>query len=582
MTELHWTDEFTPFNPEFQDKFYAAEGGFDESRYVFLEQNELERRFEESEIFSVGELGFGTGLNFLTTWDLWRKKRAKKSQRLHFISCELYPLSKEQMERALRPWTDLKPLTDLFLKKYFGNYPQGIHRICFDEDGVSLTLLIGDAVQMLKRFSRPPFGIDAWFLDGFAPRKNPEMWSESVFQCIRDLSVQGSTFSTYTSAGFVRRGLEAVGFKVEKFKGFARKKEMLKGNLTIGIAKHSQQNAKKFLVIGAGLAGTAAALALSKRSDNVTLIDSASEICAGASGNEIALGAPVITALPSVQSRYSIASYLFVQNLLKDFPEVFLQKAAIQFPVREKDLDRFERGLEWLKAGPELAKILTPEEASEIAGIEISSPGIYFPDALILKPKDLCQRILEKNPRIKVELNKEFKEEVLEDTIIILANASSSETKLNRGQILSLKSSLQSQKLKCALMADKYIAPEKNGSHIVGATYDRENLDPNIREQENDDLRAKIAERFPALDLQDSEVLSSRVSFRATTEDKLPYVGKLSPHTFMNLGMGSRGLVYSFLSAEILASEIFHEPIPLETDLLENLSPQTLRLESID
>jgi len=578
--QIEWTDEFTPFNPEYKDKFYSAEGGLAETQYVFLQQNNLRERFQKSEGFCIGELGFGTGLNFLATWKIWKETRSSDSQRLHYISCEKHPLSQLEIRRALQPWTEISDLSEKFLQKYSGPLPEGIHRLQF-EDGVSLSLLIGDAYQKLKSVVSPR-SVDAWFLDGFAPQRNPAMWSPEIFQTIRSLSGEDSTFSTYTSAVFVKRAMEANGFEVEKIKGFRRKREMLKGKLKS--TPHTKKNSipQSFVVVGAGLSGIAAAYALSKRGANVKIVDRAAEICSGASGNDIAIGAPVMTTLPSMQTRFSLAAFMFVQQLIQDFPNVFCQRGALQFSSRPKDLDRFERSLEWAKLDPSIAMMVNPQEASQIAGIDIAERALYFSNAVALKPRELCAEILKSRKSIQLELQSDFVGKHDGHSFLVLANSTEAseldhESAIpmnpNRGQIATLRSTHNSQKLKCTLMADKYISPQRNGYHCVGATYDRENLDIAIRPEENFDLRSMISKRFPSLSMETAEVVSSRVAFRSTTDDKLPWVGELHSGVYVSAGMGSRGLLYAFLSGEILASEIFGEPIPIERDIFEALRP---------
>lgn len=224
--KLTWKDSNQPHSEEFDDIYYAEEDGLEESRYVFLGKNELPERFTGIERkFTVAELGFGTGLNFLATWDLWRKSNKGERAWLDFISCEKFLLSKEQLAQALSRWTEINPLSERLVRDY-GKPENDVIEISFDEDRVSLKILVGNALDCLRKQS---FASDAWFFDGFAPRKNPDMWSHDIFTEVTRLSAPSVTFSTYTSAGFIRRDLQSLGFHVEKFQGFGRKRDMLRG-----------------------------------------------------------------------------------------------------------------------------------------------------------------------------------------------------------------------------------------------------------------------------------------------------------------------------------------------------------------
>ena len=192
---------------------------------MFLYHNHLKERWlalGDRDLFTVAETGFGTSLNFLCTWQYWREIASPKTK-LHFVSTEKYPLSYAELTQTLALWPNLASLADQLLAQYHLPSPMS-----FDEGRVVLTLLLGDARETLTQLHDK---VDAWFLDGFAPAKNPELWQPSLFQTIAGLSAPDATFATYTCAGAVRRGLEAAGFQVEKVPGFGCKREMLRGSL---------------------------------------------------------------------------------------------------------------------------------------------------------------------------------------------------------------------------------------------------------------------------------------------------------------------------------------------------------------
>jgi len=266
---LEW-HEGQPYSVQFGDIYFSRESGIAETRHVFLKHNRLEERWKllaADSLFVIGETGFGVGLNFLCAWQLWLQT-APTGGRLHFVSTELHPLSAQDLRTALQLWPELQPLVEELLAQYTMLTP-GWQRMNFEQGRVTLTLLVGDARETLPQLKA---SVDAWFLDGFAPAKNPEMWGDSIFQTIAKLSNANATFATFTSAGAVNRGLQAAGFKVEKGAGFGRKREILYGSLHPTKAPRTLQE-KNAIIIGGGIAGAASAHSLACRGWQVTLIE---------------------------------------------------------------------------------------------------------------------------------------------------------------------------------------------------------------------------------------------------------------------------------------------------------------------
>jgi len=231
--ELEWLEGGVPRAEGFDDTYFSRAGGLAETRHVFLRGNRLPRRFEDREQFTIAELGFGTGLNFLTT--LAAMAEGKAAPRLTFVSFELFPMTRDQLARALAAFADLAPLAEALLAAWD---PQpGWNSLTVA--GADLLLGVGDARQTigdlaLKEKAPAPGSIviepvDAWFLDGFSPAKNPELWDAGLLRAAAELTAPDGTLATYTAAGWVRRNLQAAGFKVEKTKGFAGKREMVVG-----------------------------------------------------------------------------------------------------------------------------------------------------------------------------------------------------------------------------------------------------------------------------------------------------------------------------------------------------------------
>jgi len=204
---------------EFDDVYFSAEDGLAETRHVFLDGNSLPKAWGGQDNFVVSETGFGTGLNFLAVWKLFDETKGD-GQELHFISVEKYPLSKKKIDEAMEHWGELDDYRARLVEVY-PDEPKGLFEVDFGR--VRLTIYFDDVVDGLRQVDQ---SVDAWFLDGFRPSSNPEMWSDTVFEQVGRLSQPGARFATFTSAGFVRRGLEGVGFEVSKVSGFGRKREM--------------------------------------------------------------------------------------------------------------------------------------------------------------------------------------------------------------------------------------------------------------------------------------------------------------------------------------------------------------------
>jgi len=226
---LEWRDG-QPYSTHYEDVYFSTnpdnpQQGLEETRYVFIAHNQLEARFSAltNEHFTIAETGFGTGLNFLCSCQLWRATAPKNAQ-LNFISVEKHPLTLVEIQQAHALWPSLSSESHAFL----AHYHEGENAIISIEifENINLIIYLGDVNDILPKVNEK---VDAWFLDGFSPAKNSQMWQQTLFDQMARLSHAQTTFATFTSAGFVRRGLEAAGFQVQKNPGFGKKREMLSG-----------------------------------------------------------------------------------------------------------------------------------------------------------------------------------------------------------------------------------------------------------------------------------------------------------------------------------------------------------------
>lgn len=231
IAKVEWTEGDVPVSAAFGDSYYARSDGLAESRHVFLAGNRLAERFPIAETFHIGELGFGTGLNFCAALDLWRSL-APPQAKFHVTSFEAAPMAPEDMERALGRWPEIAGIAGCLIDAWRLDAAQAATPCArpascnIEVPGGTLTLILGDARQTLARWDGR---VDAWFLDGFAPARNPEMWGDDLLREVFAHTRPGGTFATYSAAGHVRRTLDEVGFEVRRLPGFGTKREMLAG-----------------------------------------------------------------------------------------------------------------------------------------------------------------------------------------------------------------------------------------------------------------------------------------------------------------------------------------------------------------
>ena len=567
--QLDWDDQGRPRSRVFDDVYFSDQSGLDETRYVFLEQNRLAERFAALPTggrLVIGETGFGTGLNFLYAWQLF-EQHAVAGARLHFVSVEKYPLSPADLQRALVLWPDLKPLSDQLLRHYVAIH-QGFQRIVLDNGRVTLTLLIGDALEQLPQLDGQ---IDAWFLDGFAPAKNPEMWTAELFAELARLAAPGSTISTFTSTGWVRRLLNAAGFKMKRTPGIGHKWEILRGEF-LGWPEDAPLPAahkpwfarpapvhgeRRALVIGAGLAGCATASSLAARGWQVTLLERHAAVAQEASGNPQGVLYLKLSAHGTALSQLIVSGFGYTRRLLET-----LQRGTdwddcgvLQLAFNEKER---ERQAQLAAAFPEdLLQWLDQPEAQARAGTGLAHGGLYYPEGGWVHPPALCQAqaatpgITLLTHQEAVELRKlgdqwqAFDGERLigEAPVVVLAGAAeikrfpqSNDLPLKRirGQITRLAQTEESRTLATVVCAEGYVAPARLGVHTLGASFDfnSDDLTPTTAEHLGnlamlEEISSDLVTRLHIGELA-PEALEGRAAFRCTSPDYLPIVGPLA------------------------------------------------------
>ena len=426
--EIEWRND-TPFSLDFQDFYYHSgqpftENGLRETEYVFLQQNKLPQRWHDlsqsdspNKSFVIGETGFGTGLNFLCACDLWLKT-APQDWRLLFISTELKPISSDMLRAIYQSWGTLAELSDELIDQY----PEplsGTHIISMANGRIKLYLMFGEANQKLQQIAQSPEpqlasyekqAVDAWFLDGFAPAKNPQLWCDTIFQTLASLSHKGTTFATFTSASQVRKGLSNVGFKVDKIAGFGRKRESLAGcyshqNKVLKSASthwYLNQSAltkssREIAVLGAGIAGCTSAVALAKKGFNVTVIDRHPLAGQEGSGNLQAIVYPKLSVQNDQLPRINLTAMLLASRYYQPLWRQGLgdQCGVLLLPTgKQAEIDFQHIGARFHRQ-KNLVRLLDNGEMCLLSGIKLhGSVGLYFPSLGWLPPSLVCQTLL--------------------------------------------------------------------------------------------------------------------------------------------------------------------------------------------
>ena len=641
---LRWSASGEPVSDSYDDVYYSQDNGLEESRHVFLLGSDLPQRWYGGSCnrFCIGELGFGTGLNFLLTWQAWREMPAPRPD-LHFLSIEKHPLRRSDLERALAAWPTLGVLTQHLLAVYPGPVA-GQHRLAL-EPGVRLDLWWEDADEALADLAgRGQPLVDAWYLDGFAPTRNEAMWSLQVINAVAALSRPGASFATFTAAGHVRRKLADAGFTVSKVPGYGRKRECLRGVMTAPVAPstpawlspwdlphHSTERPDHVLVVGGGLAGCTTAAALADRGIRVTLLERGALSSAG-SGNDQGVVYTRLSRKHSALVDFALQGFQFATGFYRamfDNGKLTAHRdgelcGSFQQSDNSGEMSALRDALTGLQ---DLAQVLHREQANAVLGLEQPYAGYWFPRSGWLRPAAVCRALVARDSIQVLEhcgevtLYREHDQwravaggEVVAQASAAIVATGTGTTAMEqlrwlplqtiRGQVTELPATAATDTLRAALCHEGYIAPARQGTHSIGASFNINDTDPAPRAEDNRDNLSKLAAAVPGwqaqLDALDPAALAGRVGYRCTSPDYLPVVGPAPaydafirdfgalrrnarqsiahrgpylPGLYINTAHGSRGLTSTPIAAELLASLICDEPPPLSRTLCRALSP---------
>lgn len=620
---LAWRGD-APASADHGDIYFSPEDGLAESRAVFLDGVGVPDLWQSRRGIVIGETGFGTGLNFLATWASWQ--RAPTPGRLHFVSVEAAPLHRDDLSRALKPFAELVPLA----KALIAQWPppiQGLHRLAFENGRVALTLALGDAASMLSRLQAHA---DAWYLDGFAPRANPEMWRQAVFDQIARLSAPGARLATFTAAGAVRRGLQQAGFEIEKRPGFAHKRERLVGTFRRDAPAAAWPGKPWFApphrlhgpvaVIGSGIAGAATAAALRADGMDVTLV-------APAEGNPL----PAAVLAPRPNMGASAAARLSVQALL--FAWRFYDRLDLWrgprgvLTLTETDRDRSRAAAVAEAFGPSgLAERLDVRAAARKAGTDLTADALWWPKAGCVLPAEVtetlgagvskCTERVERLGRVSGgwRLCGPDDRPIIEAAGVVVAAGAASmrllgpdapAAILRDGRLAMLEPGVRPRH---AISYGGYLSPtlptKAGPRRVLGATFDNPGA-------AMDDLSARLTCKLktaaPALAAPRPGIIERWSGRRATSQDRLPFCGPVADGAayeriyaplrkgmmhglaaplyrdglYSLFGLGSLGFQLAPLFAETIAALISGAPWPVEIGQYQAAHPARERVRAL-
>ena len=624
--EVDFSDPGAVRAPAFDDLYHPRGGAFTQAQQVFLAGNGLPERWRGRARFTILETGFGLGNNFLATWAAWRDDPAR-CERLSFVSIEKHPLSATDLARAHAACP-----APALAQQLLAAWPPGtcnLHTLDFEAGRVRLLLAFGDVRAWARELVAR---VDAFYLDGFAPARNPAMWDRGVFAMLARLAAPGATAATWSAARAVREGLQGVGFEVQAAQDSGGKRD-------ITLARHAPhfkapsppgravpaQAPNHALVIGAGLAGACTARALAQQGIACTVIDQHAAPAAEASGNPAGLFHGAVMGHDGPHARLLRAAALATQSSVRDalargvagcVDGLLRLETRLPLPAMQALIER-------QALPPRYVQALSATAASHRAGASIAHAAWFYPGGGWADPAALVRDALA-TPGIAWrgatrvqriarhgdtwQLFDEAGHAIAEAPLLVLANAADALRlaglpaqwqRRQRGQV-SWTDGGAAPGPCLPVASGGYLLRLPDGRLLFGATHQADDEDRSVREADHRDNRAKAARLFSGAPLDDGAALHGRVGWRASTPDRLPLVGPApdpgaprpvradaprllprQPGLWLHCGLGSRGLTTAALCAELIAAQVSGAPWPLEADLVDAIDPARWLLRSV-
>ena len=581
-----------PFSPRFQDRYFDA-AGVAESAHVFLQHNQLPDRWATSRRFTVAELGFGTGLNACLTFDTWMR-HAPRDATLDYVSVEGFPLSPADMLRTASQWPGL----DHWMRTLAGACEQlkpGFNLRVLAGGRIRLLLLVGEVQPMLDALDA---SVDAWYLDGFAPSRNPAMWSDAVCHAMAGITRPGGTFATYTAAGWVRRNLESAGFVVTKAPGFGRKREMLCGHRPAAVRapepawpawfrRPTATSSSAVSIVGGGLAGAATARALAERGFRVTVYDDPAPARAAPSRLAGLILRPYPDRASNLRGHFYDTAFAHATHRLTG--------AAGWHPTGVAVLDVQGR----IRSGA-----IDAHDLSQRVGRKLDTGGQWIPDAGWLAPKVWTQSWLDHLAIERISRRWLPADTAGAEPCVLATGAAASPwdaahpVSLSRGQMSSVRCAHASTDQPA--MAGGGLCIPQSGELVVGASHVRGSEASQPSPEEAEGYLTEWSNHLPGAFDREPASAAHAAAIRAGTTDRMPQVGpvpdrawwaeqyadlrhgrphqtfpaaRYEPGQWLHRGHGSRGATAALLCGEVIAAALAGAPLPVDATTWAALHP---------
>ena len=556
---------------EYQDVFFAADGP-EETRRVFLNPARIMERIARADEFTIAEFGAGTYLNFLSTCEEYLARNL--TTRLRYFLIEAQPLAAKQIEQALAAWRPKLSLLAALLR-YLPPQIRGWHRRLFSGRNIVMTVFHGDVETGIRSFLQQDYrGVDAWFLDGFDPAKNPAMWESNILSRLESKTKRNGTITTFSYAREVRNTLSTSGFRISRIDNLPHKRHTLLGELQAP-PYSPPAHVHDVQVIGGGLAGVSTARALADKGFDVQLFERERTLAASTSAIPLAVQSMRLTHTATVESLYRFHAYTHASSSLNDAQSI-TRPGGLLIPGYKMPEARVNRTASMI--GPTWAIPVDLRAARDMARTDYVTEGFLFPHTATINGRNLCSE-LANHPNIEVVCNQEVSVRLNENTTTVFATALPPPPQvvdLPPLEVVGLEGQLDEfddhdQHKPTVVLYDRgYVAPCAN--HVVaGATYEYDPWKTDTSIAEN---RARLRRWWP------QSSFTHRQSFRgirAITSDHFPIVGRVNDRMWLNLGHGSSGSTSSLYCSELIASQIAQEVPPSSPDCIDLLDPYRFR-----
>jgi len=587
--KLRFEQDGSPFSEQFNDIYFDSASGYQQSEQVFIIGNNITERIKQAKVnFVIGETGFGTGLNFLLTLQAYQKLQQSspdnhQSKKLNFISIEKYPLTKAQLSKSLQAFPQLRYFADLLLAQYpdFEGHNEAYKEftLSFFNDQVSLNIIIDDAGAGLTNIKTAKTGlVDAWYLDGFSPAKNPDMWTAVLFEQIGRLSKPQASIATFTVAGFVKRHLQRVGFRTQKTSCIGNKHEMLTGVFQQDPKSNKGYQQRPTItkpqqvsIIGGGIASACAAFALTKQGIKVNLYCKDNSLAQGASSNAIGALYPLLHQQADdislfYQQAFWRARAVYDEVIEQGFSFPHQWCGLLDIAYKEtiiKQQQKFSELAPWPK---DLIHCIDASKASEVANLDLSAGGLFMPYAGWLSPQDAVKQMInaaKATGKLRIENNtlvttiKPIKTTLpadshkknwllstnkgeFEASVVILCGGAEmidfdwvNQLPFSsvQGQVTSMKTNDKISKLATVICHKGYLTPSHKKMHCIGATFNKNSTRITAEPEEDqfniDMLTTCLPELAKSINWTTQDIVTSKSRLRCMTPDHMPMVGPM-------------------------------------------------------